>query len=91
MNARGLHGLAATQKWLLRREQVLEQLSEDQLEYALKTQQLVPVFKVYKPWGAPEWWEQRLLAAACRSTRSHRIAPPRESIAMTVCRLFASS
>ena len=76
MDARGLHGLAATQKWLLKREQVLGHLSEDQLEYALKTQQLVPVFKVYKPWGAPEWWEQRL-QAACWSfdaVASHRSA-----------------
>ena len=76
MDARGLHGLAATQKWLLRREQVLEHLSEDQLEYALKTGKLVPVFRVYKPWGAPEWWEQRLLAAAWSfdAVASHRSA-----------------
>jgi hypothetical protein len=64
MNARELHGLAATQKWLLRRRQLLEHLSLDQLKYALETGELVRVMPgVYKPWGAPEWWEQRLLAA----------------------------
>lgn len=64
MDARGLHGLAATQKWLLRREQVLEHLSEPEFRWALHTGELQIVFpKVYKPWGAPEWWEQRLLAA----------------------------
>jgi very-short-patch-repair endonuclease len=64
MDARGLHGLAATQKWLLKQEQVLEHLSWDQLKHALRRDELVTVFpRVYKPWGAPEWWEQRLLAA----------------------------
>lgn len=75
MNARELHGLAATQKWLLRREQVLEHLSVDQLKYALETGELQPVFpRVYKPWGAPEWWEQRLLAACWSfdAVASHR-------------------
>lgn len=76
MDARELHGLAATQKWLLRREQVLGHLSEDQLEYAVGTRTLVPVFRTYKPWGAPEWWEQRLQAAAWSfdAVASHRSA-----------------
>jgi very-short-patch-repair endonuclease len=77
MDARELHGLAATQKWLLRREQVLCHLSVDQLEHALDTAALIRVFRgVYKPWGAPDWWEQRLLAAcwAFDAVASHRSA-----------------
>jgi very-short-patch-repair endonuclease len=76
MDARELHGLAATQKWLLRREQVLERRSADQLEYAVRTRQLLPVFRVYKPWGAPDWWEQRLQAAcwSFAAVASHRSA-----------------
>jgi hypothetical protein len=75
MNARDLHGLAATQKWLLRREQVLEHLSSDQLDYLIHTGELqVASPRVYKPWGAPEWWEQRLLAACWSfdAVASHR-------------------
>ena len=77
MDARELHGLAATQKWLLRQEQVLQHLSIYELRHALDSGQLVRVFpRVYKPWGAPEWWEQRL-QAACWSfdaVASHRSA-----------------
>jgi hypothetical protein len=77
MNARELHGLAASQKWLLKQEQILEHLTEGQLGHALRTHELLTVFpRVYKPWGAPEWWEQRLLAACWSfdAVGSHRSA-----------------
>ena len=75
MDARNLHGLAATQNWLLKEDQILEYLTQGQLAHALRTEELITVFpRVYKPWGAPEWWEQRV-QAACWSvdgTASHR-------------------
>jgi hypothetical protein len=90
MDARYLHGLAATQNWLLKEAQILDHITEWQLEWALRRGELITVFpRVYKPWGAPEWWEQRV-QAACWSvdgTASHRCAARVQRIEVAASRI----
>lgn len=59
-----LAATAAAQHGLLSRAQVLNRLTIDQLKHMLTTRRLVPIRTgVYQVAGAPETWEQHILAA----------------------------
>lgn len=77
MDARALHGLAASQRWLLTNDQVLKHATSGQLDHALRTGFLKPSRPgVYDTWGATDDWLTRLLAV-CLSVdgvASHRSA-----------------
>ena len=75
MDARALHGLAASQRWLLTQEQVLRHATPGQLDHALRTGFLKPQRpSVYGTWGATDDWLTRLLAVclSADAVASHR-------------------
>ena len=77
MDARALHGLAASQRWLLTNEQVLRHATPGQIDHALRTGFLKPHRSgVYATWGATDDWLTRLLAVCLSSdaVASHRSA-----------------
>lgn len=74
---RSLDDIATSQYGLVAREQLLAQLSVDQIEARIGARHLIPVRPaVYRLVGAPTSWEQRLLAVCLSSgaVGSHRSA-----------------
>ena len=77
MDARALHGLAASQRWLLTHDQILKHATPGQLQHALRSGR----FRrdrpgVYATWGAVDDWLTRLLAVCLSgdAVASHRSA-----------------